>query len=154
MIETYARKDIRGKLLILGTPGAGKTTALLSLAQQLVQEAIAQPKTVIPIIFELSAWRKDQQSLEAWLIEQLYQNFGGDPKKRIYEPWLEQQVLLPLLDGLDELGPVRQKLCTEKINQFAMHYPQVVVCCRVKEFRQAGVALSNLRGGSAVAAPV
>ncbi len=57
--------------------------------------------TIYKSFISLFGDRKDQQSLEAWLIEQLYQNFGGDPKKRIYEPWLEQQVLLPLLDGLE-----------------------------------------------------
>ena len=146
ILATYARDDIQGSLLILGTPGAGKTTMLLKLAEQLVGEAIAQPKTVIPIIFELSTWRDDSQSIEAWLLAQLYENFGGDRKRKIYEPWLEKQVLLPLLDGLDELGLVRQKLCTEKINEFARTHPQLVVCCRVQEFRQAGVKLSNLRG--------
>jgi hypothetical protein len=29
LIETFGRDDIKGKLLILGAPGAGKTTALL-----------------------------------------------------------------------------------------------------------------------------
>ncbi len=32
LIETFGRDDISGKLLILGAPGSGKTTALLSLA--------------------------------------------------------------------------------------------------------------------------
>jgi len=146
IIQTYAREDIAGKLLILGTPGAGKTTTLLTLAEQLVVEAIAHPKTVIPIIFELSTWRNDNQSIHDWLVEQLYENYGGRRKHRLYETWLERQMLLPLLDGLDELGLVRQQKCTEQINEFARRYPQVVVCCRVKEFRLAGVKLSNLRG--------
>ncbi len=145
IIATYAREDIAGSLLILGTPGSGKTITLLKLAEQLVGEAIANPQTVIPVIFELSTWR-DGQEIEAWLIEQLYENYGGKRKRKIYETWLGHQVLLPLLDGLDELGIERQKACTEKVNAFAATYPQVVVCCRVKEFQQAGVNLSNVRG--------
>lgn len=149
IIQAYARDDIKGKLLILGSPGAGKTITLLKLAEQLVGEAIAQPQTVIPIIFELSTWR-DGQDIEDWLIEQLYENFSANPKRdrkaRIYETWLERQVLLPLMDGLDELGMVRQQSCTVKLNEFAKGYPYLVVCCRVKEFQQAGVKLSNLRG--------
>jgi DNA polymerase III delta prime subunit len=145
IIQTYAREDVQGKLLILGTPGAGKTITLLKLAEQLVGEAIAQPQTVIPIIFELSTW-KDGQRIEDWLIEQLYENYGGNRKQKIYETWLERRLLLPLLDGLDELGMVRQKACTEKVNEFAKTHPYLVVCCRVKEFQQAGVKLSNLRG--------
>jgi hypothetical protein len=50
------------------------------------------------------------------------------------------------MDGLDELGLERQKQCTLKLNEFARHYPQLVVCCRVKEFAQANVKLDNLRG--------
>ena len=63
LIETFGRDDIGGKLLILGAPGSGKTTALLSLAEQLVCGALAQPKTVIPVLFELSTWRDDKQSI-------------------------------------------------------------------------------------------
>jgi Effector-associated domain 10/NACHT domain len=146
LIETFGRDDIEGKLLILGAPGAGKTTALLSLAEQLVYGAISQPKTVIPVIFELSTWQNDNQSIQDWLIEQLYDLHGGNRKSKLYEQWLERQVLLPLLDGLDELGLERQKKCTEKLNEFAEHYPQLVVCCRVKEFEAVDIKLRNLRG--------
>ncbi len=146
LIETFGRDDIEGKLLILGAPGAGKTTALLSLAEQLVYGAISQPKTVIPVIFELSTWQNDNQSIESWLIEQLYELHGGNRKSKLYEQWLERQVLLPLLDGLDELGLERQKKCTEKLNEFAEHYPHLVVCCRVKEFKAVDIKMRNLRG--------
>jgi Effector-associated domain 10/NACHT domain len=146
LIETFGRDDIEGKLLILGAPGAGKTTALLSLAEQLVYGAISQPRTVIPVIFELSTWQNDNQSIQSWLIEQLYDLHGGNRKSKLYEQWLERQVLLPLLDGLDELGLERQKKCTEKLNEFAEHYPQLVVCCRVKEFEAVDIKLRNLRG--------
>ncbi len=144
LIETFRRDDIGGKLLILGAPGAGKTTALLSLAEQLVEGAISNPNTVIPVIFELSTWRDDTQSIESWLIKQLCYLDKGNPK--IYEQWLERRVLLPLLDGLDELGLERQKKCTEKLNEFAEYYPQLVVCCRIKEFKMADINLRNLRG--------
>jgi DNA polymerase III delta prime subunit len=146
LIETFGRDDIEKKLLILGAPGAGKTTALLSLAEQLVEGAISQPRTVIPVIFELSTWRNDNQSIESWLIEQLYDLHGGNRKSKLYEQWLERQVLLPLLDGLDELGLERQKKCTQKLNEFTEHYPHLVVCCRVKEFETVDIKLRNLRG--------
>ena len=55
-------------------------------------------------------------------------------------------MLLPLLDGLDELGLERQKKCTQKLNEFAQRYPQMVVCCRVKEFETVGIKLTNLNG--------
>ena len=146
LIETFGRDDIGGKLLILGAPGSGKTTALLSLAEQLVCGALAQPKTVIPVLFELSTWRDDKQSIHNWLIEQLYDLHGGNRKSKIYEKWLERQILLPLLDGLDELGLERQEKCTVKLNEFARNYPQMVVCCRVKEFETVNIKLRYLKG--------
>ncbi|WP_202815118.1 NACHT domain-containing protein [Leptolyngbya sp. NIES-2104] len=146
LIQTFGRDDVTGKLLILGAPGAGKTTALLGLAEQLVMGALAQPKTVIPVLFELSTWREDSQSIEQWLTEQLYELHGGNRKAKLYEQWVDRQVLLPLLDGLDELGLERQQKCTQKINEFARHYPQLVVCCRSKEFETVGMKLGNLNG--------
>lgn len=150
MIEVFGRSDIEGKLLILGTPGAGKTTVLLILAEQVLIGAIDNPKTVIPIIFELSTWKNDTQSIQDWLIEQLYDLYGGDRKLKRYEQWLEQRVLLPLLDGLDELGLERQQKCMAKLNEFTRYYPQVVVCCRSKEFEESGIRLGNLRGAIAL----
>ncbi|NJR39625.1 MAG: NTPase (NACHT family) [Leptolyngbyaceae cyanobacterium CSU_1_4] len=144
MLEVLGRDDIQGRLLILGVPGAGKTTVLLNLAEQLVIGALQNPETVIPVMFELSAWKDDRQSLEAWLIDQLYDNFGGN--RKIYKQWLDRRVLLPLLDGLDELGMERQRHCATKINEFALHYPQLVVCCRLKEYEEAGVRLDRLQG--------
>ncbi len=55
-------------------------------------------------------------------------------------------MLVPLLDGLDELGLERQKKCIEKLNEFAEHYPKLVVCCRVKEFETVNIKLRTLRG--------
>jgi hypothetical protein len=44
------------------------------------------------------------------------------------------------------LGLERQKKCTDKLNEFARTYPQLVVCCRVREFETANIKLSNLNG--------
>ena len=145
IIEAFGREDIDGKLLILGAPGAGKTTMLLSLAEQLVVGALQNPQTTIPIVFELSTWKDDGQSIRDWLVEQLCENFGRS-KRKVYGQWLDRGVLLPLLDGLDELGMVRQRKCAEKINEFARHYGRLVVCCRVREYEEAGVRLDGLRG--------
>ncbi len=98
------------------------------------------------MIFELSTWKNDNQSIRDWLIEQLYDRFGGNRRFKRYEQWLDGRVLLPLLDGLDELGLVRQRQCTEKLNQFAKHYPRMVVCCRIKEFETINLSLDKLKG--------
>jgi predicted NACHT family NTPase len=50
------------------------------------------------------------------------------------------------LDGLDELRLERQKKCTIKLEEFAQHYPHVVVCCRMKEFAAVNLKLKTFRG--------
>lgn len=150
IIEVFCRSDVQGKLLILGEPGAGKTTTLLTLADELLGEAIATPGTALPIIFELSAWKNDGQTIWEWLKAQLKEMYYIQPKES--QVWLEQKLLLPLLDGLDELGMNRQVTCIRAINQFVEQfaYPQVVVCCRLENYQQGrtsqGATLTQLEG--------
>ncbi|MEM9979305.1 MAG: NACHT domain-containing protein [Cyanobacteria bacterium P01_D01_bin.2] len=136
IFDTFNRRDVGRKLLILGAPGAGKTTTLLKLAEALVEEALQPEQTLIPIIFELSTWKDDRQSIHDWLIEQLKLNYNIDPKTGAH--WLKSAHLLPLLDGLDELGLTRQITCVERINEFVkgLAYPHVVVCCRSEEYAE------------------
>ena len=115
IIEVFERKDVGRRLLILGEPGAGKTTSLLKLAAELITQARQDSPKLIPVIFELSAWKKDHQSIEQWLIEQLKDNYSIDFK--VSQKWIKQNRILPLLDGLDELGLIRQRLAIDKINQ-------------------------------------
>ncbi|MBE9028941.1 NACHT domain-containing protein [filamentous cyanobacterium LEGE 11480] len=148
LIQIYDREDVQGRLLILGAPGAGKTTALLDFADQLIKRAIDQPKTFIPIVFELSNWNDPNISFEEWLIQQLCESvrYRKQRKKcqKIYEVWLERKVLVPLLDGLDELSIEKRKSCIEKINDFIYGSQQIVVCCRAQETLLADARLSKL----------
>jgi hypothetical protein len=61
---------------------------------------------------------------------------------------LSTQKLVPLLDGLDELGLSRQKKCIDKINEFlqSSNLLPLVVCCREEEYQQGEAILNNLRG--------
>ncbi len=95
IIEFFDRDDIEGKLLILGEPGTGKTTELLSLTQDLIQRA-EDENTPIPIIFELSTW-KHNQPIRDWLIEQLCDIYKGIPKA-VAEKWIDEGEIIPLWD--------------------------------------------------------
>lgn len=146
LIEVFEGEEVARRLLILGEPGAGKTTSLLKLARELITQAEQNPTAPIPVIFELSAWKNDSKSIEAWLAEQLKDNYGIEVK--ISQKWLKQNKILPLLDGLDELGLTRQRLAIEKINQY-LHEDlarQIVVCCRWEEYKQGEIQLYRLRG--------
>ncbi|MGV0026717.1 NACHT domain-containing protein [Phormidesmis priestleyi] len=140
--QVFYRQDVRKKLLILGAPGAGKTTTLLTLARDLLKGAIENPGTVIPIVFELSTWKAG--TIDDWLVAQLQEvfNLSIDEGKA----WIDDQILLPLMDGLDELSMEQQQQCIAALNRFASRYPHLVVCCRVQEYGDAGVSLSEVKG--------
>jgi tetratricopeptide (TPR) repeat protein len=145
-----------GRLLILGEPGAGKTTSLLDLALELVERAEDDPQQRIPVIVDLSDWqpivsqltsrrnsivRQNSFSFAAeqapgcsisnWLIGKVRERYGVLPKQ--VKQWLEEKRLVPLLDGLDEVSPENQKDCVRAINLWLdsdWRPRQVAVCCR------------------------
>jgi DNA polymerase III delta prime subunit len=145
ILEMFKQSDIDGKLLILGEPGSGKTTELLTLAQDLLAQAEANAALPLPIIFELSAW--DGQPFEDWLVQQLLEKYQPRPKV-IAKAMVDQECMLPLLDGLDELGLEQQRKCIAAINQFMQQRPllKLAVCCRREEYEQGKAELYQLKG--------
>lgn len=91
-----------GALLILGAPGTGKTTLLLELARGLLDRAEQDESDPIPVVFNLSTWAARRQPLSEWLITEL--NERCYVPKRVARQWVEDEQILPLLDGLDEVG--------------------------------------------------
>ncbi|MEL7142884.1 MAG: protein kinase [Cyanobacteria bacterium J06573_11] len=127
--DIFAQQGEGRSLLILGEPGAGKTTTLLTLARDLLKNA--QPGQRIPAIFNLSSWTGG--SIAEWLIGEL--NSKYQIPKAIGEAWVAGQQLLLLLDGLDEVRGDRQNDCAIALNTFHQNYgPELVVCCRIKDY--------------------
>ncbi len=142
IIDVFDREEIAGKLFIFGEPGSGKTTELVKLAQKLVQRAIKDEQEPIPVLFNLSSWKKDNQSIEDWLVQELRGVKDGILRRIKYgigediaRKLVQEQAIIPLLDGLDELAAPRQPKCVEKINQFLSGWSTaVVVCSREEEY--------------------
>ncbi|MBC6478823.1 MAG: NACHT domain-containing protein [Hormoscilla sp. GM7CHS1pb] len=100
----------KGVWLILGLPGAGKTTTLLELARCAI--ANAQRNQPVPVLFDLSTWQGEP--LADWLVAQLELNYSL--QVTIGRMWLDNGQLLLLLDGLDRLELERQEQCIESLN--------------------------------------
>lgn len=116
-------------LLILGEPGAGKTTTLLSLARHLLDRPHSGQR--LPVIFNLSSWF--YEPIERWLVKEL--NSKYQVPKAIGRRWVGEQQLLLLLDGLDEVALERQPACVTALNQFYRDYgPELVVCSRIRDY--------------------
>lgn len=117
-------------LLILGEPGAGKTTTLLSLTRDLLKQA-HDPQQRLPVIFNLSSWLNEP--IERWLVKEL--NSKYQVPKAMGRRWVEEQQLVLLLDGLDEVATERRADCVAALNQFHRDYsPEMVVCSRIRDY--------------------
>ena len=135
ILEIFDSQEIGGKLLILGMPGSGKTTTQLELAQALIMRAEEQPDYPVPVLFNLSSWQDERQTLQKWLVSELKSKYGIRPS--ISKQWLESRQLLPMLDGLDEISLHQQPFCVKAINQFIESENRpifLVVCSRIENY--------------------
>jgi eukaryotic-like serine/threonine-protein kinase len=128
-------------LLVLGEPGAGKTTILLELARALLAHARSDWRQPIPVVFNLSSWAVAKGPLAAWLVAELKSKYFVS--RSLAEAWLAQSRLLPLLDGLDEVETASQRACVEAVNAFVEESgpPGLAVCSRAAEYLGQSVRL-------------
>ena len=128
-------------VLILGVPGSGKTITLLELARDLIARAESDPSQPLPVVVNLSTWNKPRESLFDWLVDEIRDKYKIPAK--FTHTWLEDNRLLLLLDGLDEVNAVNRSACVEAINSFVRDYglPGVVVTSRLEEYSQLSVRL-------------
>ena len=142
-------EEANRRLLILGEPGSGKTTELLKLARALGKAAEIKAAEIkagedssekpIPVIFELSAWRGER--MLDWMAEQMAARYGLNIQ--ICREWLEHDKIVPLLDGLDELGRGKNgiKEAIGAIDYLQESYGEqltaIAICCRIEDYENA-----------------
>ena len=146
ILKIFELPEISGKLLILGDPGAGKTTTMLDLAKELINRVKQETTNPIPVLVNLSSWIDPSQSILDWLVEELKSKYGI--RKDIGEQWLEKRLLLPMLDGLDEVKVELQESCVSAINFLMLgdfRPAFIVVCSRTEEYANYKTQL-NLNG--------
>lgn len=121
-------------LLILGEPGTGKTVSLLKLAERLIKKTEEDLTLPIPVVFNLSSWAMKRQTIEDWLLEEFKDRY--EVSKALAKEWIEQEELILLLDGLDEVKAEYRNDCVCALNQFLDRYSitEIVVCCRVQDY--------------------
>jgi hypothetical protein len=129
-VEPYYR-SLQGPLIILGQPGTGKTTLLYELVTLLVPRDEHGP---IAVPFGLSNWALKGGPLEEWLAADLKRNYGVSPS--LAKSWVANDVVLPLLDGLDEVPGPKRADCVNRINEYLAAHPEIkpVITCREAEY--------------------
>lgn len=141
--NTISTKDIFKKhkslrLLILGAPGSGKTTIILTILKKLkeyLKESNNQNlQKPVPVYLHLSSWVDKHENFDVWLVDKLYQQYKI-PKK--YGKKIYNKRLILLLDGFDEINERYRGDCVEKLNHFIQNNSliEIVVCSRLQEYQ-------------------
>ncbi len=135
-----------GRVLLLGDPGAGKTTTLFAFARDAVSRRLSDPNAPLPLLAPISLWNAEQQTP---LIDWLATSIPALTRQDIEQELAAGRALL-LLDGLDELGAERENPQTKETYDPRVRFTellfapanaimqqkqtQLVVSCRVKDY--------------------
>ncbi|MFF3445432.1 NACHT domain-containing protein [Streptosporangium sp. NPDC002721] len=130
MADVFSRMDQR--IVILGMPGAGKTTMLLELAKSLLAETKDESKPV-PVVLPLASWARHRKTIAEWIIDELVESYGMP--RRLASEWLRTHQILALFDGLDEVAAEHRSECVSQLNRYLHANPtSSAVCCRQAEY--------------------
>ncbi|MDG6103829.1 hypothetical protein Daura_24080 [Dactylosporangium aurantiacum] len=152
LVDAYRRLPHR-QLVILGEPGAGKSTVamlfVLAAAERGTEPVSAQHP--VPVLLTLAAWRADQESLPDWIARRMVEDYPELADAKRYGPdvcarLVAAGLVLPVLDGLDEMPTGLLPDVFDQLNDVAgVGGLQTVVTCRRAEFEAARGQVAPLR---------
>jgi hypothetical protein len=123
----------RYRRVVLGEAGAGKTVLVTELQRRLVEAP--RPGDPLPVIVRAAAWKPDRKSLLDWLAQQLNHDYGWLPVAHA-RALVARGIVLPILDGLDEMPDSLRPDAIARINKYHMYRP-LIVTSREREYRDA-----------------
>ena len=124
-------------LMVLGQPGAGKSTFLRKIGLEALKGKKGGFKPdCIPVFIELKSFRSSQIDIEKLIVEE-FSICGFPSPEQFIAKVLEQGKLLILLDGLDEVPTVNTNEVISKIQNFVDRYykNRFIVSCRTAAYR-------------------
>ncbi|MFE6286464.1 WD40 repeat domain-containing protein [Streptomyces sp. NPDC057877] len=122
-----------GRLVVLGEPGAGKSVVAMLLALGLLDDSHRAPGGRVPVLLSVSSWDPISESLDHWLLRTLAESYYAD-RMEIPRTLLLHGLLLPVLDGLDEIPEAARRSAVRALNHALGQERPVVVTCRSVEY--------------------
>ncbi|MEH1165121.1 NACHT domain-containing protein [Micromonospora sp. CPCC 205539] len=140
-----------GRLLLLGSAGSGKSITTLRMAREL--PAHREPDAPVPVPLPVATWDPDRESFPDWLVNRIARRFpqlAADHPRReaVLRNLVEADLVVPVLDGLDEMPEQRLVACLEQLNELATQ--RFVLTCRTSVYERYLVKGERLRGTAVV----
>ncbi|MFI1018026.1 NACHT domain-containing protein [Streptomyces sp. NPDC020965] len=146
------------RLVVLGGPGAGKSTFAVLLALELADRSLPPHRTPpdaddmarpVPVVLTLESWDPRQEHFHTWLARRIAEEHPGLPRIDGSHPaarLIQERRVVPVLDGLDELPEHRRPLVVQGIDRDLGRHDAVVLASRTREYRAgeaAGAAVAR-----------
>jgi len=141
-----------GRLVILGSGGAGKTTLAALLMDELLRSR--QTGDPVPVLIQAASMRPGQM-VKTWIERTVADRYPSLRDTRAYgqgaiADLLAQQRVIPVIDGLDELAPgSRGQLLGALSRAFGRRQP-LILTCRPDEYHEAVEVCGQVLPGAAV----
>ncbi|MET9411210.1 NACHT domain-containing protein [Streptomyces sp. NPDC002935] len=141
--QVFLERVPTSRLVVLGGPGSGKTMLLIRLMLALVAErAEGSP---VPVLFPLASWNPTEETLESWMAQRLARDYSGlgapesgpaDHSGQVSHAraLLEHRLILPVLDGFDEIPEPFRATALDAINAALPLGQPLVLSSRVTEY--------------------